>query len=282
MRTSCRHRHGFTLVELLVVIAIIALLVSILLPALLKARRASLVLQCANNIRQYATGLNMYAARDKKGQYPPYDATARISVQTVWADYGAVFTSAFPDRDSYLAMYRDVVCGGNMRILWCPLDGYWYNPTSDISAGTITDPNWPLLWYYTTGGTHYSAGYFRFAGAEGLPASAWANSGNRRTDQPPRRAGGARDAIVSDIFIATSGSPWGFEVQERHSPVGAGPSFTSADALRRRSKSENNVAYGDGHVETHRGGKIEAGFLTWDGARWVHIYSGLPGGRGVY
>ncbi|MFN7022279.1 MAG: prepilin-type N-terminal cleavage/methylation domain-containing protein [Phycisphaerales bacterium] len=80
MITRRRSRHargrgrGFTLIELLVVIAVIALLISILLPALSGARETARLAQCSSNVRQLAVAANTHA-NDMKGLYStgPFD-----------------------------------------------------------------------------------------------------------------------------------------------------------------------------------------------------------------
>jgi prepilin-type N-terminal cleavage/methylation domain-containing protein/prepilin-type processing-associated H-X9-DG protein len=88
---------AFTLIELLVVIAIIAILASMLLPALSRAKEAGKRISCVNDLRQLNMSLRMYAD-DNNGYYPPRANMLRWPEQL---------------RDGY----------HNLSVLRCPSDG---------------------------------------------------------------------------------------------------------------------------------------------------------------
>jgi prepilin-type N-terminal cleavage/methylation domain-containing protein len=66
---ACRHPAAFTLIELLVVVAIIGVLVSLLLPAVQRAREAAQCARCLANLQQL--GIAVHHCNDVHGRLPP-------------------------------------------------------------------------------------------------------------------------------------------------------------------------------------------------------------------
>jgi prepilin-type N-terminal cleavage/methylation domain-containing protein/prepilin-type processing-associated H-X9-DG protein len=119
-----RNQSAFTLVELLVVIAIIAVLISLLLPALAKARAAAMQISCMSNQRQIMTAMIAYAT-DNGGWMPPNYVSDFTGMS------GSNYTyNPYPWYSGRLAgKYLGNKCGTNpdstfgsisTRILYCP------------------------------------------------------------------------------------------------------------------------------------------------------------------
>jgi prepilin-type processing-associated H-X9-DG protein/prepilin-type N-terminal cleavage/methylation domain-containing protein len=76
VRNFSKRARAFTLVELLVVIGIIALLLSILIPTLAKARESAQTLKCLANLRTLGQAMQMYASANKN--FLPYPTTTLV------------------------------------------------------------------------------------------------------------------------------------------------------------------------------------------------------------
>jgi prepilin-type N-terminal cleavage/methylation domain-containing protein len=87
---TAKHRRGFTLVELLVVISIIALLISILLPSLKKARDQAKRTVCASRLKSISTALwNYWTENEGRVPYvvsPMNDGEATVAPNTLGFD----------------------------------------------------------------------------------------------------------------------------------------------------------------------------------------------------
>jgi prepilin-type N-terminal cleavage/methylation domain-containing protein/prepilin-type processing-associated H-X9-DG protein len=242
-------KRGFTLVELLVVIGIIALLISILLPSLSKAREQAKRVQCASNVRQFCLTLIMYA-QNNKGWFPDLG-----NADHTW-DYSGVTVQKWKEVQQIHPAARDMLVelGLPHQMFFCPS-----NPETDM-PGPGQRALGPV-WDYPDQDHFAFAGYMILAGRNALSKDvAYAQSKGFKgfddyveANRPelnilPMRLGRKAfyEVLVTDLTrtngndLAPSNHCVGKDDGSMN-PAGAG--------YMPKGKGGSNIGYVDGHVE---------------------------------
>ena len=151
-------KKGFTLIELLVVIAIITLLMSVLLPALRRAKQQTQAVICRSNLKEWGLVFNLYAY-DNEDSFPQSIAGNGVNAEDAWI-LGAT-----------LPYYKE------LELRMCPSTKTIDRPpTAYLRGGTFTDwgPFPPSIdgneWWDS-----YATGSYRIQRVVCRPASGGAN-----------------------------------------------------------------------------------------------------------
>lgn len=157
-------KRGFTLIELLVVIAIIAILVSLIVPALATAKSKAKETYCLNNNRQLGIALANFVSDN--GYYPSHNEDPDFfEATTFWPDQIYAYTKNRWTNKLYKCPdFRGVTLDGNDGTL--PLGSYGYNangtkwtPSQFGLGGSLTKVNVTS----TSGAGNISPGFYRIS-----------------------------------------------------------------------------------------------------------------------
>jgi prepilin-type N-terminal cleavage/methylation domain-containing protein/prepilin-type processing-associated H-X9-DG protein len=256
-----RARRGFTLVELLIVVAIIATLVSILVPSLGTVREIGRTTVCASNMRQIGAAAVAYSAAHKRIILPCRIATPLGSGQyQYWANLLV--------DGKYLPAPRlpaaQVTSGAQAQgALFCPsgnmdfLPPSFGNNTSQPASRTDdTGANCtrlPLVAETPTGSP-----------ISGTFVDAWYGMNADRGSDPTKGHPGRCFETTSDVPVKTSNIPDASSMVLLYDGVYYHQAEVNANRVNARhgKKTQTNLLFVDGHVETWQTSLLPGGIGT--------------------